>query len=76
VPRRRRVNLEHVVDVHGTGLTPTERTAKIEEINKESLAAAEWVPLFPRKIAGETKDDVCNDQGRAQSWEQACEVVL
>jgi hypothetical protein len=42
VPHRRRVNLEHVVNVHGTGLTPTERTAKIEEINKESLVAVEW----------------------------------
>jgi hypothetical protein len=31
-----------VVNVCGTGLTPTERTAKTEEINKESLAAVEW----------------------------------
>jgi hypothetical protein len=42
MPCRRRVNLEHVVNVCGTGLTPTERTEKIKEINKESLAAVEW----------------------------------
>jgi hypothetical protein len=42
MPCRRRVNLEHVVNVHVTGLTQTKRTAKIEEINEESLAAAEW----------------------------------
>jgi hypothetical protein len=42
MPCRRRVTMDHVVNVHGTGLTATQRTAKITEINKESLAAVEW----------------------------------
>jgi hypothetical protein len=42
MPYRRRVTMDHVVNVYGTGLTATQRTAIIEEINKESLAAVEW----------------------------------
>jgi hypothetical protein len=31
-----------VINVYGTGLTATKRAEKVEEINKESLAAVEW----------------------------------
>ena len=42
MPYRKRVNLDHVVNVYGTGLTATARADMIEEINKESLAAVNW----------------------------------
>jgi hypothetical protein len=42
MPCRRRVNAEHVVSVHGTGLIATERAALTDKINEESLKALKW----------------------------------
>ena len=42
VPRRRRVNNDHAVNVLGRGLTAIERADVITETNSESLKAAMW----------------------------------
>jgi hypothetical protein len=42
MPYPKKVNAAHVVNVYGTGMTPTAMTAMILEINKESNAAVAW----------------------------------
>jgi hypothetical protein len=42
MPYRRKVNVEHVVRVFGTGLTEKHMADMIKEINEESLAVVTW----------------------------------
>ena len=42
MPYRSRVTVSHVVNVYGTGMTPTALADKIEEINRESAAVVVW----------------------------------
>ena len=42
MPCKKRVTNDHVVNVCGAGLTLTQRTEKMDEINEESRAAVEW----------------------------------